>query len=114
MDRLSRFTYRWLPWLALVLATGGVLWAFQYSYDARSQADPSRSRQEGRPIPVRTARVEEAQGEQVIGATAVTLASEHGIVTLGPSQSLFPDSGPAAELKIKAVHVHEGDLVKKG
>jgi RND family efflux transporter MFP subunit len=100
------------PAVVLALATVGVLWAFGYSYYARTMSDPYRSRRFDVPQPVRTAQVETKEVEKVIGGTCVTLASKIAIVALGSSQILYPDSGPAAELRFKVVNVHEGDYVK--
>jgi multidrug resistance efflux pump len=113
MNTIRTFILRRGPFVILPLAAIGVVWALGYSYYARSQADPYRSRMLGWPQPVRTAQVESKDVEKVIGATALTLASQIYPAALGSSQVLYPDSGPAAELRLKVVNVHEGDYVHK-
>ncbi len=107
------FSGRW-PWACgLLIVLAGAVWAYRQADHARALTDPQRARKEGRPIPVRTAQVTEGQFEQVIGATAVTNASQTLSVLLTSNRDLST-TGPVADLVIKAVHVHEGDRVKPG
>jgi RND family efflux transporter MFP subunit len=93
----------------LVLAAAGASWAFLQAQHAKDISDPDRARQRGEPIPVRTERVTQTQVEDVIGATAITDASEVGSIRVGSSHGLAQSA-----LVLKAVQVREGDYVKKG
>ena len=104
---------RLLGVLALAAATVVVGWIFLQARQAKRLADPAQARRGGRPIPVRTALVAEAPVEIVVGATAVTVPSETANVRIGPSRELSANS-PACDITVKAVHVREGDYVKKG
>jgi RND family efflux transporter MFP subunit len=80
---------------------------------AKDLADPDRARREGRPIPVRTDRVREAEFEEVIGATAVTVPSATAVIRVGPSRDLNL-SAPQSEIVVKEVRVREGERVTRG
>jgi RND family efflux transporter MFP subunit len=110
---LSRAYWKWwigVPLLALSVA--GVGWVYANAVRARDLSDPARAREEGRPIPVRTSPVTEMGAEQVIGGTAATVASETAFVQVAPLRSRAQD--PVSEVVIKAVHVKDGDYVKRG
>ena len=95
--------------LALALPLACALWAYGQSQHAKDLADPLRARRQGRPIPVRTEPVVETDAEQVIGATALTFASEMAVIRLGGATNGFRRT----DAVITAVHVHEGDYVQK-
>jgi multidrug resistance efflux pump len=95
--------------LALALTLAGALWANWQSWHAKDLADPDRARRQGRPIPVRTERVVEVDTEQVIGATALTFASDMAFIRLGGASNGFRRT----DVVITAVHAHEGDYVEK-
>ncbi len=101
--------WQWVGWPVLVLALGGAVWAYRHANQAKGQADPEVARRRGQPIPVRTARVTAGRAEQVIGATAVTTASEKALIRLGPSNGI-----KVSDVVVKEVHVAEGDAVRKG
>lgn len=103
----------WLWGLVSVLAAAGVLWVYVWAESAKDLADPERARRAGRPIPVRTAAVEESDFEEVFGGTALTVPSEIAPIRLGPSRG-FKVNDPVSELRILRVNAHEGDRVRKG
>jgi RND family efflux transporter MFP subunit len=96
--------------LALLGTTVGLYLQAQYAQDI---SDPERARRRGRPIPVRTELVTEQEIEEVIGATALTYASEIAPVQFGMSRRINT-SGPNSDLLVKKVFVHEGDVVSQG
>jgi RND family efflux transporter MFP subunit len=107
--RLLRVTL----WSLLVLGLIGVFLAYRAEHNAKVLADPAYARAVGQPIPVRTAMVEEQDVEQVIGATAVSAASETAIIRIGASRELSANS-PVSDIVIKKVHAYEGDFVRRG
>jgi RND family efflux transporter MFP subunit len=110
---MKLFGRRWVGLLVVAAAIGGVGWIFLQARQARRQADPASARQNGKPIPVRTALASEGPVEIVVGATAVTAPSETANIRIGPSRDLSSNS-PACDINVKAVHVREGDRVTKG
>jgi len=114
MGRIRKQWRSWATGAIVALATTGVAWAFFYSYHARSVSDPERSRQAGRPIPVRTADAQQKDLEEVVGGTTLTAASQSYEVRIPPSQALFSVSGPAGQLAVKNIYVHEGQFVHAG
>ncbi len=104
---------RWLIGAAVVLFVGSVLAFFLKAHHAKNMVDPASARKKGRPIPVRTALVTETQVEQIVGATAVTVASVTAQVRIGASRVLSP-STPDTDIVIKALHVHDGQQVSRG
>jgi HlyD family secretion protein len=107
MNRL-RFT-RAVAGAGLILALAGSLWYFLEARRTRARVDPERARREGRPIPVRTARVEQVDLEEVIGATALTVPANSATIQVGYSNGFLQ-----SDVVIKAVHVQEGDRVSPG
>jgi multidrug efflux pump subunit AcrA (membrane-fusion protein) len=97
----------------LLLALGGSILAYRQGKHAQGMADPQKARKEGRPIPVRTAFVTDTDAEQVIGATAVTVPSETGLIRLGPT-NVEGDHARYMNLTVKSIFVHEGDRVEHG
>jgi RND family efflux transporter MFP subunit len=98
--------------LAVVLlgtAVGCAVLAFRDARRAKSLGDPAAARSQGRPIPVRTAAVEESEIEHVIGATALTSASETAVIQLGATNGFR-----RTDLVLQTVHVYEGDYVEQG
>ncbi len=95
--------------LALALTAAGAFWAYGQSWKAKDLADPLRARRQGRPIPVRTESVVETEVERVIGATALTYASDMALIRLGGASNGFRRT----DVVITAVHAHEGDYVHK-
>jgi RND family efflux transporter MFP subunit len=107
---LRFFGKRWVWGTALGFATFGTLLIFRQAHHAMEMADPGRARTHGRPIPVRTAPVTDAECEQVIGATAVTAASCEAVV-----RAMSPSRGTnTTDIIVSAVHVREGDPVHRG
>src|ERR1051325_10862180 len=102
---------RWLWGLALMMLAGLAACAMhRRAYHAMDLSDPDRARSQGRPIPVRTATVTSTTFEQVIGATALTAASNEAVV-----RAVSPGQGTnTVDMILKAIHVKEGDRVKKG
>jgi RND family efflux transporter MFP subunit len=109
----NRWTWRVVLWGLLGLGMCGIVLAWRAEHNSKVLADPKYARQNGEPIPVRTAYVEEKEVEQVIGATAVTVAAETGIIRIGASRELSANS-PLSDIVIKKVHVYEGDFVRRG
>ena len=108
----NRPDWRW--WIGvplLLIAIAGVGWMYMQASHARSLAHPGRARQEGRPIPVRTALVREMASPQMIGGTGVTVASETALVQIAPVRAKAAD--PVAEVVIKRVFVKDGDYVRR-
>jgi multidrug efflux pump subunit AcrA (membrane-fusion protein) len=82
---------------------------------AKGRTDPEDARRHNRPIPVRTAPVEDGEVDDVIGATGVTAPSFTALIRLPPSGGLAPHHvPPITDAVLKAVNVHEGQKVKKG
>jgi multidrug efflux pump subunit AcrA (membrane-fusion protein) len=109
-----------MSWLQAKWRVGGValLLAFMvvvgfialHAREAEHLADIVKSRKyHGDQVPVRTALVADETINEVIGGTALTIASEAEPVRIGQVQSGFE-----FELRLKAVHVHEGDVVEPG
>ena len=104
---------RWTILSVFVLLTGAALWTFM-ARQARSMADTAQARLEGRPLPVRTAYVEERDFDDVIGATAVTMPSFASVIRIPPTGGLSVRYvPPVTDMVIKTVHIHEGDYVQK-
>lgn len=110
MTRLTN--KRLLAALVAVLAVAGVVWIYLEARQAKSMSDPAKARKQGKPIPVRTVALAEAETETVIGATAVTMPSETVEVRVGPSRQL--SNTGISDVIVKAVHVVEGEYVKQG
>jgi multidrug efflux pump subunit AcrA (membrane-fusion protein) len=111
MIRLLRSRWLWVPLLFVAFAASGGLF-----YKARKYLevwDPLKARSHHNPVPIRTTLVADAQVEEVIGATCLTYPSQQAGIQLGPSKGLSA-LAPISEIAIKAIHVHEGDYVKKG
>jgi multidrug efflux pump subunit AcrA (membrane-fusion protein) len=104
---------RWLLAAAVGLTIGGVLAIFLKANRAKDLVDPIRARQQGRPIPVRTAQVVEGDVEQVIGATGVTMPSLLASVRIGPSRGLNA-SAPESDIILRQVLVQDGQHVNAG
>jgi RND family efflux transporter MFP subunit len=94
MTAFYRQLLRALPWICLA---------------AKDVSDPERTRAKGKPTPVRTALVSEAQVEQIVGATAMTVPSETIPIVIGESAKYL-----VSEVRLRDVHVREGDFVHKG
>lgn len=99
--------------LLVVLIGGASLAVFRKADHAKDMVDPIRARNQGRPIPVRTALVAESEVEQVIGATAVTIPSATAVVRIGASRGLNA-SNPDSDIVLKSVRVHDGERVRAG
>jgi len=97
----------------LCLITLGALGVAGYSrfmaQQAKSLASPQKARLAGQPMPVRSEIIHEASYEQVIGATAITEASQEAIIR-------FAGAGdPSGQrLVVKRVLVKEGQMVEEG
>ncbi|MBV9122374.1 MAG: efflux RND transporter periplasmic adaptor subunit [Planctomycetes bacterium] len=111
MKPLVRRPWFWVPVLALAVAAGA--WMYLQARQARTLSDPEQARRHGLPIPVRTALVSEAEVEEVIGATALTVPSQTAIIQVGPSHNVSAYA-PTSAITLKALHVHEGDAVSEG
>jgi multidrug efflux pump subunit AcrA (membrane-fusion protein) len=111
--RRARAHPRSLLAVAVGLTIGGVLAVFLKANHAKDMVDPIRARQQGRPIPVRTAQVVEGDVEQVIGATGVTMPSLLAPVRIGPSRGLNA-SAPESDIVLRRVLVHDGEHVNAG
>jgi RND family efflux transporter MFP subunit len=107
MIRLHR--NRWLIGAGMAIALSGTGGVYLQAKHALDQADPAHARRAGRPIPVRTAQVTRSEVDQVVGGTAVTEPSLSAVIQIGTD-----DTFSSAELVVKAVHMHEGDFVRKG
>lgn len=92
--------------LTLVL---GASWVVVQAQQARDAAVPRRARRAGNPLPVRTSTVREKEQTIAIGAACVTVPSETASIWIGAGQGLR-DIG----VKVTAVHVVEGQRVRKG
>ena len=103
MNRRRRYTWIWA--VPVVLAALGVGWVGVSARQARDRAEPARAREQGRPLPVRTAVVEERSFEDVIGATAITVASETASIWVGPRVGVRD-----ALILLSAVNVVEGQF----
>jgi membrane fusion protein (multidrug efflux system) len=110
MLHLPTRAWLWAPLLLLALA--GSAWLYLQANQAKNLADPARARRQGRPIPVRTAHVLEAEIDQVIGGTAITTPSEQAAIRI--DFSVRKADAPPADLVLEAIHVQEGDRVQKG
>jgi membrane fusion protein, multidrug efflux system len=109
----GRVSWKWLVSVSLLaLSISGVGWFYAHAVRSRDLADPARARRDGRPIPVRTSVVTEIAGQQVIGGTSVTVASDTALVQTAPTRSRAQD--PVTEVLIKSVAVKDGDHVKAG
>jgi RND family efflux transporter MFP subunit len=93
--------------LVAALATAG--WCFRSAWRAKAVSDPQAARARGEPIPVRTAPVTEMEADEVIGATALTTASQTAVLTVG-----FSNGFRQSSIVVDQVHVYEGDAVRKG
>jgi RND family efflux transporter MFP subunit len=97
----------------LVLAVlGPTVGLFLQAQHAQDLSDPERARRQGKPMPVRTTLVADQEIEEVVGATALTYASDFAPVQLGPSRR-FNTGAPNCDLLLKKVYVHEGDVVRQ-
>jgi RND family efflux transporter MFP subunit len=104
---------RWLRRAVVVAVLGAALatagWCFRSALRARAVSDPQAARARGEPIPVRTSPVTEMEAEEVIGATALTNASQTAVLTVG-----FSNGFRQSSIVVEKVHVYEGDPVRKG
>ncbi len=108
MARILGKRWVWGPLLSLSVLCA--LLIFRQAHHAMELSDPERARSHGRPIPVRTARVGEAEYEQVIGATALTAPSMEAVV-----RPASPSRGQnTTDVIVGSVHVREGDRVRRG
>jgi HlyD family secretion protein len=96
--------------LAPVVAAA--LWMYLQAGRAMDLSDLARARKDGRPIPVRTAKVETVTADQVVGGTAVTEPSEQAVVRIDFSGRKSND--PPTDIVLAAVHARDGDRVEKG
>ena len=92
--------------LTLVL---GASWVVVQAQQARDSAVPRRARRAGNPLPVRTSTVSEKDQIIAIGAACVTVPCETASIWVGAGLGLR-DTG----VKVKAVHVVEGQRIRKG
>lgn len=107
-----RHAARWVGVGLLAAAVPAVAWLHLQATRARDDTSPARARAHGRPIPVRTAHVARSPIEDVIGATALTAASESAVVRVDSTRHRATE--PASDLVVTAVRVQEGDAVKRG
>lgn len=106
---------RWLAGFVVVPVLAGSAFFLLYARHAKGLTDPAQARREGRPLPVRTAYVEEKELDLTIGATAVTIPSFTSVIRIPPTGGLAVRYvPPVTDMVIKAVHVQEGEYVRKG
>jgi multidrug efflux pump subunit AcrA (membrane-fusion protein) len=105
--------YRSAAALLILVLLGFSAWSYLIARQVKDQADPAVARKRGEPIPVRAEVVAPQTVEDVIGATAITVPSQVAWLEVGPSQSTSTGA-PSAVLIVKAVHMHEGEFVRKG
>jgi multidrug efflux pump subunit AcrA (membrane-fusion protein) len=111
---VSRFQNKlWLWGSIAVLLLAASVWTFVVASHRKNIADPADARREGRPIPVRCELVSLQTTDDMVGATAVTVASQTAMLQVGASQTLTVD-GPIAVLVVKNLYAHEGDFIHKG
>jgi len=100
---------------AAAVIAGGIFFVFIQGKQAKDRTDPAAARAAGRPIPVRTDSVREVDTDIVVGATAVTMPSFGSVIRVPPTGGLSVRYVPAVtDMVIKAVHVEEGQFVRKG
>jgi RND family efflux transporter MFP subunit len=107
---MMRLLRRGSFWGALLLAVGvcAAVYIRAVAHRATSLADPNSARKVRGVIPVRTVQVVQEKVDVVIGGTAMTVASQTGTIQFGASSS-SGESNPV----VKAVHVADGELVKR-
>lgn len=108
---MTRFLRRRWLWVSVFVAGALGAWMMhRQAQHALDVSDPDRARSQGRPIPVRTATVTATESDQVIGATALTAASSDAVL-----RAVSPGQGTnTVDMIVKAVHVREGDRVRRG
>ena len=102
-------SYRMVAILVLPLVFGTAAWVSLRAHQARDHAVPRRARANQLPMPVRTVAVVQQDQVDLIGATAITEASETASIWFGVGVGLR-DTG----VRIKAMHVVEGQHVQQG
>jgi RND family efflux transporter MFP subunit len=104
-----------LGFAAAAVIAGGIFLVFTKGKQAKDRTDPAAARAAGRPIPVRTDSVREVETDIVVGATAVTMPSFGSVIRIPPTGGLSVRYVPAVtDMVVKAVHVEEGQFVRKG
>lgn len=110
-----QYSKKWFWAVLLAIALVVVVWVFRQANRAKDETDVIAARREGRPIPVRTALVEEKEVEQVVGATALTMPSFTSVIRIPPSGGLAVRYvPPVTDMIMKTVSVQEGEYVQKG
>ena len=109
MARLHSRTYYWMLVPVVILALAGVWRLRAAAGHAKQMSDPTRARQEGRAIPVRTTQVRAGQVSTQVGATAVTIPARQITLSIGSSRRM-QDNNPV----VRTVHVRRGEQVAAG
>lgn len=104
-----RFVMAMLLCLLILAALGTAGYSRYVAQQAKSLASPEKARKSGRPMPVRTEVIREAEFNQVIGATAITEPSQKAIVR-------FSGAGDPSGQRLVVANVlaKEGQRVQKG
>lgn len=102
-------TRRWCIGVPVALLVGCVASIGLKAQRARDVAVPDRARHARLPVPVRTVAVTNREHVQFVGATAVTVPSETASIWISASLGLRD-----TKVKVRAVHIVEGQEVRKG
>ena len=109
MARSRSHAFLWLLIPVAILALAGTWKLRAAANHAKQMSNPTKAREDGRPIPVRTTQVSAGQVTTQIGATAVTMPSRQITLGIGSARRI-QDNNPT----VQTVLVHRGDVVAAG